>query len=49
MTREEMIGRIRDLEDETCNLQQLICYLLRKSELLRQGLHFQKMAEPQNK
>lgn len=37
MTREELIGRIRELEDETGSLQQLVCYLLQKNESLRYG------------
>ena len=38
-TRDELVARIRSLEEDTCNLQQVICYLLQKNETLRhQGL-----------
>ena len=39
LARDELVARIRSLEEETCNLQQVICYLLQKNEMLRhQGL-----------
>jgi hypothetical protein len=40
MTRKELTVRICDLESEACRLQQLICHLLQKNEMLRQELYW---------
>lgn len=38
ITREELMTQLRDQEEEVSSLQQLVCYLLGKNEMLRQKL-----------
>jgi hypothetical protein len=45
MTHTELIVRNHDLEIKAFSLQQLVCHLLHKNEMLRQELYFGQMAQ----
>lgn len=38
LTREELSARLHELEQDVCNLQQVVCHLLLKNETLRQNM-----------